>query len=88
MEIRSFNRFSCELSNKDGMNNNYNNKEIQSWTKILNSAVMKCYFLSPGCKRRIHNIWKERYGTVITKHCLYDQARMIRLSRKRCRSRQ
>lgn len=36
MEIRSFNGFSCELSNKDGMNNNYNNKEIQSWTKILN----------------------------------------------------
>ena len=26
----------------------------------------------------MHNIWKERYGTEITKQRLYDQARMIR----------
>ena len=49
---------------------------------------MGCYFLSRpvdeegkpvrGYGRRIHNIWKERYGTEITEQRLCDQARMIR----------
>ena len=49
---------------------------------------MDCYFFSRpveedgkpvrGYGRRMHNIWKERYGTEITEQCLCDQARMIR----------
>ena len=56
--------------------------------KTLNTAVMEGYFLSRpldedgkpirGYKRRMHNIWKERYGTEITEQRLQDQARMIR----------
>ena len=30
-----------------------------------------------GYRRKIHKIWKERYGTEITEQHLYDQARMI-----------
>ena len=47
---------------------------------------MKCYFLSRpvdeegkpvrGYKKRMHNIWKERYGTEITKQRLREQARI------------
>ena len=49
---------------------------------------MECYFLSRpvdeedkpvrGYRRTMHNIWKERYGTEITKQRLIDQERMIR----------
>ena len=49
---------------------------------------MECYFLSRpldeygkpvrGYRRRMHNIWKERYRTEITEKRLCDQARMIR----------
>ena len=46
IEILSFNGFSCESSNEDDIDINYNNKERQTWTKILNTAVMECYFLS------------------------------------------
>ena len=46
IEILSFNGFSCESSNEDDIDINYNNKEKQTWTKILNTAVMECYFLS------------------------------------------
>ena len=73
MEITSFNGFSCESSNKDNIDINYNNKERQTWTKALNTTVVECYFLSRpvdkegkpvrGHKRRMHNIWKEKYGT-------------------------
>ena len=45
MEITSFNGFSCELSNKDDVDINCNNKERQRWRKTLNTAVMECYFL-------------------------------------------
>ena len=41
-EITSFNRFSCESSNEDDIDMNYNNKERHTWTKILNTAVMEC----------------------------------------------
>ena len=88
MEITSFNGFSCELLNEDDIDINYNNKERQTWTKTLNTAVMECYFLSRpldeegkpvrGYRRRMHNIWKERYRTEITEQLLCDQARMIR----------
>ena len=54
----------------------------------MNAAVMKCNFLSRpvdeegklirGYRRRMHNIWKERYGTKIAEQRLCDQARMIR----------
>ena len=47
---------------------------------------MKCYFLSRsvdeegkpvrGYKKRMHNIWKKRYGTEITKQRLREQARI------------
>ena len=46
MEITSFNGFSCESSNEDDIDINYNNKKRQSWTKTLNTTVMECYFLS------------------------------------------
>ena len=49
---------------------------------------MECYFLSMpvdeeskpvrGNRRRMLDIWKERYGTEITEQRLCDQARMIR----------
>ena len=88
MEITSFNGFSCESSNEDDIDINYNNKERQTRTKTLNTAVLECYFLSRsvdeegkpvrGYRRRMHNIWKERYGTEITEQCLCDQARIIR----------
>ena len=44
MKITNFNGFSCESSNEDDININYNNKERQTWTKTLNTAVMECYF--------------------------------------------
>ena len=84
MEITSFIGFSCESSNE---NVNYNKKERQTWTKTLSTAVMECYFLSRpvdeegkpvrGYRRKIHNIWTERYDTKITEQHLCDQARMI-----------
>ena len=40
MEITSFNGFSCESSNED-IGINYDNKEIQTWTKTLNTAVLE-----------------------------------------------
>ena len=43
-EITNFNGFSCESSNEDDININYNNKERQTWTKTLNTAGMECYF--------------------------------------------
>ena len=46
MEITSFNGFSCKSSNEDDIDINYNNKERQTWTKTLNTAVMECYFWS------------------------------------------
>ena len=46
MKITSFNRFSCESLNEDDIDINCNNKERQKWTKTLNIAAMKCYFLS------------------------------------------
>ena len=61
-------------------------RKKQAQTKTLNTAVMKCYFLSRpvveegkpvrGYKKRMHNIWKEGYGTEITKQRLRDQARI------------
>ena len=54
----------------------------------MNTVVMECYFLSRTVdeegkpitrfSRRMHNFWKERYGTEITEQRLCDQARMIR----------
>ena len=54
----------------------------------MNTAVMEHYFLSRPVdeegepvrryRRRMHNIWKERYGTEITKQRLCDQARIIK----------
>ena len=46
MEITSFNGFSCESSNEDDIDINYNNKERQTWTNTLSATVMECYFLS------------------------------------------
>ena len=47
MEITSFNEFACELSNEDDINISYNNKEKQTQTETLNTAViMEYYFLS------------------------------------------
>ena len=90
MEITSFNGFSCESSNEDDIDINYNKKERQTWTKTLNTAVMECYFLSRpvdkegkpvrGYRRRMHNIWKDQYHTEITEQRLCDQTRMIRKS--------
>ena len=45
MEVTSFNGFSCESSIKDDIDINYNNKEKQTWTNTLNTAVMEYYFL-------------------------------------------
>ena len=77
-----------ESSNEDEIDINFNNKERQTWAKTLNTAVMECYFLSRpldevgkpvrGYRRRMHNIWKERYRTEIIEQRLCDQARMIR----------
>ena len=87
MIITSFNGFSCESSNEDDIDINYQNKERQTWAKTLNAAAMECYFLSRpvdqegkpvrGYRRRMH-IWKEQYGTKITEQRLCNQARMIR----------
>ena len=73
MKITSFNGFSCESSNEDDIAINYNNKERQTWTKTLNTAVKESYFLSRPVdeegkqirryRRRLYNIWKERYDT-------------------------
>ena len=70
MEIAGFNGFSCESSNEDDININYNNKERQKWAKTLKTAVMECYLLSRpvdeegkpgrGYRRRMNNIWKEQ----------------------------
>ena len=48
---------------------------------------MKCYFLSGPVdkdskpvsryRKRMHNIWKDQYGTEIIELCLFDQAKMI-----------
>ena len=46
MELTSFNEFSCESSNENDIDINYNNKERQTWTKALNTAVMECYLVS------------------------------------------
>ena len=88
MEITSFNGFSCESSNEDDIDIKYNNTERQTWTKTLNTAVMEYYFLRRpvdeegkpvrGYRRRMHNIWKERYHTEITEQRLCDQAKIIR----------
>ena len=88
MEITSFNGFSYESSNEDNIGINYNNKEKQTWTKTLNTAVMECYFLSRpvdkkgepvrGYRRIMHNVWKGQYGTEVTEKWLCDQARIIR----------
>ena len=88
MDIASFNGFSCGSSNEDDIDINCNNKERQTWTKTLNTAVMECYFLSRpsdeegkpvrGYRRRMHNTWKERYRTQITEPRFCDQPRMIR----------
>ena len=88
MEITSFNGLSCESSNEDNININYNNKERQTLTKTLNTTVMECYFLTRPVdkedkpvreyRRRIHNIWKEQHRTEIIERRLCDQARMIR----------
>ena len=66
MEITSFDGFSCKLSSEDDIDINYNNKERQTWTKTLNTAVIKCYILSRlvdkegtpvrGYERGVHNI--------------------------------
>ena len=66
MKIMSFNGFSCESPNEDGIVINYNNKERQTWTKSFNTGVMECYFLSRpvdergkpvrGYRRITHNI--------------------------------
>ena len=45
-EITSFNGFSCESSNENDIDINYNNMGRQTWTKTLNTVVMECYFLS------------------------------------------
>ena len=88
MEITNFSGFSCESSSEDDIGIDYNNKERQTWTKTLNAAVMECYFLGwpvneegkpiRGYRRRMQNIWKERYDTEITEQQLCDQARIIR----------
>ena len=88
MEITSFNGFSYESSNEDDIDINYNNKERQTWTKTLNTVVIESYFLSRpleeegkpvrGYRRRMHNIWKERYRTEIREQRFCDQATMIR----------
>ena len=88
IEITSFNGFSRESSNEDDIDINYNNKERQTRTKTLNTAVMECYFLSSlvdevvksirGHRRRMHNIWKELNGIEITEQRMCDQARMIK----------
>ena len=89
MKITSFNGFSCESSNEDDIGNNYNNKERQTWTKTLNTAAMECCFQSRSVEeegkrirgyRRMHNIWKERYGTEIIEQRFCDEARMIRIN--------
>ena len=51
---------------------------------------MECYFLSRPVseegktvreyRRRMHNIWTERYGTEITEQHLCDQARVKRIT--------
>ena len=87
MEITRFNDFSCESLNENNIGINYNNMERQTWTKTLNTAGIECYFLSRPVdeegkpikyRRRLHKIWKERYGTEITEQHLCDQARKIR----------
>ena len=88
MEIESFNGFSCESSNEDDIHINFNNKERQTWTKTLNTAVIAFYFLSrsvdeegkpvTGFRRRMHNIQKEQYGMEIMEQHLCDQAKMIK----------
>ena len=88
MEITNFHGFLCESANEDDTDIYLNNKEKQTWTKTLNTAVMECYCLSRpvdkegkpvrGYRRRMHNIWKERYDTEITEQRLCDQVRMIR----------
>ena len=75
-------------SNEDDIGINFNNKERQTWTKTLNTAAMECNFLirpvdeegKPirGQRRKMHNVWKEQYGTKITEQRLCDQAQMIR----------
>ena len=40
MEITRFHGFSCESSNEDDIDINYNKNERQTWTKILNTAAI------------------------------------------------
>ena len=56
--------------------------------KDIEYSCNKCYFLSRladeegrpvrGQSKRMHSIWKERYGTEITEQHLCDQASVIR----------
>ena len=58
--------FHMKASNEDDIDINYNNKERQTWTNTLNTAVMEYYFLSRPVneegkpvriyRRRLHNI--------------------------------
>ena len=59
MEITSFNDFSCESSNEYDIDIDYNNKERQTGTKILNTAVMGCYFLNSVLKSVVLLLWTE-----------------------------
>ena len=66
LEITNFNGFSCESSNEEDIDINYNNKEKQTWTQTLCAVVMECYFLNRPVeeegepvrrsRRRMHNI--------------------------------
>ena len=75
MEITNFNEFLCESSNEDDININYDNKERQIWTKILNTAVMVCYFVSRpvdeegkpvrGYRRRVQKWRRNNRATLV-----------------------
>ena len=45
MKITNFNEFSCDSSNEDDVDINYNNKERRTWAKTLNAAITEFYFV-------------------------------------------
>ena len=58
------------------------------WGKVINIAVMECYYLSKpvdennklvrGYRRRMHSMWKEKELFTCNEQRLCDQARAIR----------
>lgn len=89
MEIESFNKFTCESSNEDHIDINYNNKERITSTKVLSTAAIKFYFLCRTkheegkpvreYRRKTYNIWKTGVWRINNFRLIYEIMNMKRM---------